>query len=221
MARGETVLLVHGLWMHGVAMHLMRRRLKQCGYDVRSYSYSTVRCDLTENAKRLASHVEALGVQPVHLIGHSMGGLVAICAALRLTSSLRGRIVVCGTPYTDTFAGRQLERYRGGGRLLGKCMAEWLHQAREPLTADAGLDIGVIAGDGGFGMARLIARALPQPHDGVVAVMETHVPHMRDRIVLGVSHTQMLVSREVARQARLYLAKGRFDHSNMSSSSSS
>lgn len=212
MPQAQTLVLVHGLWMHGVAMRLMQRRLKQCGYDVRPYSYSTVRCDLTENAKLLASYIEALGVRPVHLVGHSMGGLVAIQAAQRLEASLRGRIVVCGTPYTDTFAGRQLERYRGGGRLLGKCMGEWLHQPRAPLTADAGLDIGVIAGDGGFGMARLIARALPTPHDGVVTVTETHVPHMRDRIVLAVSHTQMLISREVVRQACLYLANGRFDH---------
>ncbi|MES2563008.1 MAG: alpha/beta hydrolase [Pseudomonadota bacterium] len=221
MAHAKTVVLVHGLWMHGVAMRFMQRRLKECGYDVRRYSYSTVRCDLTENAKRLASHVEALGVRPVHLIGHSMGGLVALCAAQRLAPSLRGRIIVCGTPYTDTFSGRRLEGYRGGGWLLGKCMGEWLHQPRAPLTADAGLDIGVIAGDGGFGMARLIARSLPKPHDGVVAVTETQVPHMRDRIVLDVSHTQMLISQKVAHQACFYLANGRFDHSTMPAPGSS
>lgn len=217
MAQAETVILVHGLWMHGVAMYLMQRRLQQCGYDVRPYSYSTVRCDLTQNATRLASHVEALGVRPVHLVGHSMGGLVAICAAQRVQPSLRGRIVVCGTPYTDTFAGRRLERFRVGGWMLGKCMGEWLHQPRAPLTAEAGLDIGVMAGDGGIGMARLIAPALPKPHDGVVAVSETQVPHTRDRIVLPVSHTQMLISREVARQICFFLAKGRFDHSDIHS----
>lgn len=215
MHTAETVVLVHGLWMHGVAMRLMQRRLQRCGYDVLAYSYATVRCDLTENARQLAGYLDGLGRNAIHLVGHSMGGVVAISAAQRLNPELRGRIVLCGSPYADSLAGRRLERYRGGGRLLGKCMAEWLHQSRPALTADAGLDIGVIAGDGGFGLARLIARALPKPHDGVVAVAETYVPGMRDHIVLPVSHTAMLISGAVAHQACAFLAKGRFDRENL------
>lgn len=218
MPQAETIVLVHGLWMHGLAMRVIQRRLERCGYDVRAYSYSTVRCSLDENAERLARHIEALGCGPVHLVGHSMGGLVALAAARLLPSALRGRIVMCGTPFGDSFSGRRLERFPGGRWLLGKCMAQWLHEARAPLPADAGLDIGVIAGDGGFGMGRLIAPALPRPHDGVIAVIETRVPGMRDHIVLPVSHTAMLVSREVIRQACAYLARGRFDRPGPASS---
>jgi pimeloyl-ACP methyl ester carboxylesterase len=213
MPAAETVVLVHGLWMHGVAMRIMQSRLQRCGYIVQAYSYATVRCDLTENAHRLAAYVEALD-RTVHLVGHSMGGVVAVSAAQRLSPALRGRIVLCGSPYTDCFAGRRLEYYRGGGRLLGKCMAEWLHQSRAPLSADAGLEIGVIAGDGGFGLARVIAPALPKPNDGVVAVAETYVPGMRDHVVLPVSHTAMLVSSAVTQQACAFLANGRFDRGN-------
>ena len=35
----ETVVLVHGLWVHGVAMALMRRRIARFGYRALSYSY--------------------------------------------------------------------------------------------------------------------------------------------------------------------------------------
>lgn len=210
--QAETIVLVHGLWMHGVAMRLVQRRMKRCGYDVRAYSYSTVRCDLTDNAQRLARYVEGLGRDKVHLVGHSMGGLVAYSAARRLPSALRGRVVMCGSPYADSFSGRQLERSLPGRWLLGKCMAQWLREMREAPPADAGLDVGVIAGDGGFGMGRLIAPTLPKPNDGVIAVSETRVPGMRDHIVLPVSHTAMLLSRAVVRQACAYIEHGRFDH---------
>jgi pimeloyl-ACP methyl ester carboxylesterase len=211
MPAAHTVVLVHGLWMHGAAMRIMQSRLQRCGYEVLAYSYATVRCDLTENATRLAAYLEELGRNGVHLIGHSMGGVLAISAAQRLNPAIRGRIVLCGAPYADSFAGRQLEHYWGGGRLLGKCMAEWLRQPRAPLSADAGLEIGVVAGNGGFGLARVIARALPKPNDGVVAVTETYVPGMRDHIVLPVSHTAMLFSRAVVHQACAFLSDGRFD----------
>jgi hypothetical protein len=43
-------------------------------------------------------------------------------------------------------------------------------------------------------------------------VAETDVPGMRDRIVLHVSHSGMLVSRAVARQICAFLRDGAFAH---------
>ncbi|KPK13684.1 MAG: acetyltransferase/hydrolase, partial [Betaproteobacteria bacterium SG8_41] len=35
----ETVVLVHGLWVHGLVMELMRRRVARAGYRAHAYSY--------------------------------------------------------------------------------------------------------------------------------------------------------------------------------------
>lgn len=209
MAPGETVLLVHGLWMHGVAMALMQRRLARGGYAVRPYSYPTVRSTLGENAQRLRSYCDSLACDKLHFVAHSMGGLVALKAAGLLIPDTRGRIVLIGTPFADCYSGHQLQRLPGGRWLLGKCMAQWLLESQP--QAFSGFDIGVIAGDGGFGMGRVIAPGLPKPHDGVIAVDETRVPGMRDHITLSVSHTAMLLSREVIRQVRAFLDHGHFD----------
>jgi hypothetical protein len=91
-------------------------------------------------------------------------------------------------------------------------MAEWLTQTQGHALAD--LDIGVIAGDGGFGMGRVIAPDLPKPHDGVIVVAETRVPGMRDHVTLRVSHTAMLLSREVVQQVCAYLKRGRFERAS-------
>ena len=92
------------------------------------------------------------------------------------------------------------------------------------LTADratslAGCEIGGIAGNGGLGLAQLVAPALPQPHDGVVSVDETRIPGMKDHVVLPVSHTPMMVSREVVHQTCAFLAQGQFDRAPAASAS--
>jgi pimeloyl-ACP methyl ester carboxylesterase len=210
VASPETVLLVHGLWMHGVAMHLMKHRLERHGYVVRAYSYPTVRLTLHENAARLARYCASLPGRKLHFVGHSMGGLVALKAAELLPPSVRGRIVLIGTPFADSYSGRRLECFRGGRLLLGKCMQQWLKEAQRQASGD--LDIGVVAGDGGFGLGRIVAPGLPKPHDGVIAVTETRVPGMKDHVTLPVSHTAMLVSRPVLQQVCAFLLNGRFDH---------
>jgi pimeloyl-ACP methyl ester carboxylesterase len=170
-----------------------------------------VRLSLQDNAQRLLKYCASVCCDRLHFVGHSMGGLVALAAACLIAPEKRGRIVLVGTPFIDSYSGRRLEHLPGGKWLLGRCMAQWLHEAR-PGQHD-GLDVGVIAGTGGFGMGRVIARALPKPNDGVIAVHETRVPGMRDHITLPVSHTAMLVSGAVIEQVRAYLKLGRFNRS--------
>ena len=205
-----TVVLVHGLWLHGVVMLLMKRRIERCGYRVLTYSYPTVRLDLGANAERLARFCEQSTTGKLHLVGHSMGGLVALKAARALPRDQLGRIVTLGTPYKDCYAGRSVQRLPGGRTIIGKCMGQWIADLGRCQAVD--FDLGVIAGSGRVGLGRLFAPRLPKPNDGVVAVEETRIPGMRDHVVLPVSHTLMLVSREVVHQACTYLAQGKFDH---------
>jgi pimeloyl-ACP methyl ester carboxylesterase len=167
-----------------------------------------VRCDLDENGAQLARFCESRLKGAFHLIGHSMGGLVILDALGRLERARIGRVVLIGTPFADSYAGRYLQSLPGGRKLLGRCMSQWLQRTRAAVACEH--DIGVIAGNGGIGMGRIVARGLPKPNDGVVTVDETKVPAMRDHIVLHVSHTQMLFSREVMRQACAYLDRGEF-----------
>jgi pimeloyl-ACP methyl ester carboxylesterase len=134
-------------------MALMQRRLRVQDYAVSTYSYPTVRVNLAENAERLARYCNALDCDKVHLVAHSMGGLVALKAAGLIAPARLGRIVLIGTPFVDCYSGRQFEHLPGGRWLLGKCMAQWLREPR-PQLFDR-FDIGVIAGDGGFGLGPL------------------------------------------------------------------
>ena len=208
MNAAEPVIIVHGLWLHGMFMGWLARRIAQCGFDTHTYSYPSVQLTLSENAERLAQFCAGLNARRVHLVCHSMGGLIAL-KMLETVPALRcGRLVLVGTPYTGSFAAQRLAQFPGGTALLGRSIAEWLHAPR-PVPA-GNTAIGVIAGTCGIGLGRLVAPGLPQPNDGVVTLAETEVPDTVDRIALQVSHSEMLVSREGARQCCAFLREGRF-----------
>ncbi len=204
----EPVIIIHGLWVHGLVMGWLVRRIAQDGFAARSYSYPTMRLTLSENAERFARYCASLAAPRVHIVAHSMGGLVAL-KMLQMNRQWRcGRLVLIGTPYTGSFAAQRLTRLPGGSTLLGRSIAEWL---REPRPVPDGIaETGIIAGTRGYGLGRLIAPDLPPPHDGVVALEETAVPGVTQRIALNVGHTEMLVSRAVARQCCAFLRNGRF-----------
>jgi len=208
-ARAQAVVLVHGLWMHGLLLILLGRRLARHGFSVRRFSYPSMRLTLSENAQRLACYCNAIDAPVVHLVGHSLGGLVALQAAAGGAVSRLGRIVLLGSPFSGSDSALSLRRLPGGRALLGRSLPQWMEG---PHADSEGLEIGVLAGSRALGLGRLANPGLSQPNDGVVRVDETRVPGMRDHIVLAVSHSAMIVSAAVAEQTRFFLQEGRFHH---------
>lgn len=205
----DTVILVHGLWMHGIAMELLRRRLARSGLRALAYSYPSMRLTLAQNVERLTAYCRGLAVSRLHFAAHSLGGLIVLRLFERAHGLAFGRAVLLGTPCAGSHAGRKLARLPGGRAVLGRSLVEWLEPPRALPAVNA--EVGVIAGRLGLGAGRLVAPALPAPNDGVVSVEETRLPGARDHIVLPVSHSGMLVSRAVAHQVCAFLRNGAFD----------
>src|SRR6266511_1351477 len=126
MRQRERVVLVHGLWMYPLVMSLMQHRIARCGYVVECWGYPTVRSTLSESAERFHEYCQKHKGETVHLVGHSMGGLIVLNAASLAPIPCLGRIVVAGTPLTGSFSARRLERWPGGHWMLGECIGEWL-----------------------------------------------------------------------------------------------
>ena len=206
----ETVVLVHGLWVHGITMELMRRRVARCGYRALAYSYPSMRLTLTENAGRLARFCRGIAGPRLHFVGHSLGGLIIVRMLEREPGLPPGRAVLLGSPVAGSLAARRLARVPGGRAALGRSAPEW----RETALPGTGItrEVGVIAGRLPVGMGRIVAPDLPAPSDGVVSVAETRLPAMRDHIVLDINHFGMLISRAVVRQICAFLSDGAFIH---------
>lgn len=206
---GEMVILVHGLWLHGVVFAWYRRRLARRGFPSRAFSYPSVRRGLSENARALADFVAAQNAGRIHLVGHSLGGLVVLAMLAERTDPRLGRVVLLGSPVNGSHCAAGLLRWPGGAAMLGRSLRDWL--AGSPPALPAGVAVGVVAGSRSLGLGRII-RGLPKPNDGVVAVAETRLAAARDSVVLPVAHSQMLISNTCIDQVANFLNTGNFSH---------
>jgi len=205
----DTAILVHGLWMHGLVFVPHQVWLEKRGFAVRRFSYPSWSESLEKNAERLARFVAATPGANIHLVCHSLGGLVAMAMLEKGQDPRIRRVVLMGSPYAGCHCGHYMAGRRGLSPLLGRSIKDWLALPR-PAKAKS-VEIGVIAGTRRFGLGMVIP-GLPPPNDGVVSVEETRVPEARDRIILPVSHSGMLISPVCGEQVANFLGTGRFIH---------
>jgi pimeloyl-ACP methyl ester carboxylesterase len=204
---GDAVLLLHGLWTNRAVMTFVGRRLSARGFRAVAIGYLSAMRDFDHNAAHVAQAIAGIDARRVHVVAHSMGGVVALRALGERPDPRVRRLVLLGSPIAGCEGGRQLARSRWGARLLGKTRPLWLAMPR--LEIPAGVEAGAIAGTRRFGLGRLVLR-LPSPNDGVVTVDETRHPRLADHLVMPVAHSLMLVSPAVARQVAAFLETGRF-----------
>lgn len=198
----ERVLLLHGIWMRGFMMARIAQRLAGQGYAVDVVDYPSLSKGADACADELRARIDADASEVVHVVGHSLGGLVALLATQ--DSPRAGRTVCLGSPLTGSSAARTLSSFapwmmgRSRERLL-KGLGDW----RGPR------DVGVIAGRVPIGMALLLG-GLPGDNDGTVVVEETRLLGIRDHAVIAATHTGLPFSDEAIAMTTRFLQHGRF-----------
>lgn len=204
----DAVVVVHGLWMPGWETLLLRRRLEAAGYSTYQFVYPTVGCGLDENAARLAEFAARLPGRRVHFVGHSLGGVLILKLFEHGPLPRAGRIVCLGSPLTGTHAGRVLDSFALGRRVVGRCIRDLLECGGCSPWSGA-CELGIIAGDVPLGFGRLLG-GLEKPHDGTVSVSETRLAGATDHVVVHCTHMSMLWSPAVVEQVRRFLRDGSF-----------
>lgn len=207
-AARETVVLVHGLYVHGLWMQLLEYWLEQSGYHTVNYSYPSITRSPEENAVDLHAVLSQVDTSVVHFLAHSMGGLVVRHLFHHHPQQRPGRVVTMGTPHQGSYAARMMHD-SGLGFCVGRGLEGGLLGDAPAWTAPNLL--GSIAGTLNIGLG-LLFPGMPAPADGMIAVVETQLPGMTDHICLPVSHMQMLVDPAAVVQACAFFATGRFRH---------
>ena len=193
--------------MNGWVMSYLAFALRGEGFAAQALTYRTMRDTLEDHLGRLARRIAELAAPRVHLVGHSLGGVIVLRYLQRRPDKRIRRAVLLGTPVSGCRAAMDLAQSTCGKFLLGKSLGIW----REPVNAsfDPRFEIGVIAGTRAFGIGSMVTR-LPKPNDGVVCLDETRLPRVRDYLALPLGHTVLLVSRRVARETAAFLKTGAF-----------
>ena len=206
-----SIVFIHGLWLTGVESTLLRRRLaSELNCETHAFRYPSVTASMDEVLARLNEFLMGLASDALHLVGHSLGGIVVLRFLEQHRSIPPGRAVLLGAPLGGSRAAQGLARWPTGAAILGRNIeAEVLHPPAR--RWDGRRDLGIVAGDLSLGLGRFF-NDLGGPNDGTVSVDETRLHGATDQIVLPISHTGMLFSAEVAQQTAKFLASGRFQH---------
>ena len=212
MPYGDGVILLHGLGRSSLSMEPMARALRRDGFSVLNLDHPARRLGISA----LADHVEAAsarwrasGTGALHLVGHSLGGLVARAWIVRHRPERLGRVVLLGSPSGGSEIADRLVDFAPYRRLFGPAGAELTtdHAARDALLGAVDYPLGVIAGT--RSLDPLGWALLPKPNDGKVTVARTRVPGAA-HLTLPVTHTFMMRAPSVIAATARFLRDGRF-----------
>lgn len=200
----DEVILVHGVWMFGMELRLLGKRLREQGFRVSYFHYMSIFGSPEEAATRLAERLNRSDSR-VHIVAHSLGGVISLKALALREHALSGRMVFIGTPAQGAGAARRLQKLNVGW-LLGKSLDVLVEPALLPGLLP---ETATIAGDRRFGIGQVFG-GMETPHDGTVAVAETRLPGASDHCVVHGNHFGMLFMKEVAQRVAEFLRNGRF-----------
>lgn len=199
---GVTVVLVHGLLRTPRSLGLLARALDRDGFTTRRFGYSSARGSIAEHARRLAAELAEIAATPgcreLHLVGHSLGNLIARAALAAGAPAQLRRIVMLVPPNRGSPVARWLAPWLGGLvpvlRELSDAKASAVH--RLPELPD--VRIGVIA-------ARF---------DHLVPEGSTHLRGESDHVRVAATHSSVLWSPRVQKLVVAFLRNGRFPKSS-------
>lgn len=211
----DRVVLLHGIARTAASLRPMQRALRSAGFHTLNLGYAARRKPLEMLAEDVARAVRGFveGTRaPVHLVTHSMGGLVARALITRHRPAALGRVVMLGPPnggseLADFWSGSSAYRLVFGpaGAQLTTGAAARLRPALGPVD----YPLGIIAGDRSINLLSSWL-VLPGPDDGRVTVVRTAVAGMAEHLTLHATHPFMMRNPAVIRQTIHFLRHGRF-----------
>ncbi len=204
----EPVVLVHGLWMNGLELRWLGLKLARCGFASRYFHYRSLKQSPATSARQLAGFIGGLKSERLHLVAHSLGGILLLHLFDQFPELPPGRVVLLGCPVLGSGVARVAAEKPWLRPLLGRNLEQglmgdaprWRHRR----------ELGVIAGTRGVGIGRIIG-GLTAAGDGTVSLEETRLPGAADFCSLKVNHMGMVLSSKVARETCNFLHHGRFE----------
>ncbi len=233
------VIVLHGMHQASENMSTLVRSLKKLNkyavlsidYPVKSLGlYGLVRSAL----KEIKMHIEYINngrdekdqIHTVHLVGYSLGGIVALNIMTDQSSKLAAhgikidKLVQIGTPNCGTKVANMMHALSPelAKEIAGPMVSELRQEYRTAICKNMNVShytVGSIAGNSDIGYhAQELAYmfSLPTATDGRVPVSSTRIRGMKDHIVLPYNHCQLKNSQIVSMQVACFLDKGKFCH---------
>lgn len=200
-------MFIHGLFMNGWDLSLLRHRVTDAGFATYQFSYHSTSQAIEATVQEIHDFVSSINADEIHYVCHSLGGLVVRHFFHAFQDLPPGRVVTLGTPHQGSGVARFFNQHRIGMMLLGESINAGLLGNAPPW--DGQRELGSIAGISSFGMG-MIFQDMHEPNDGTVTVSETRLENATAHLELPVTHTGLVVSAIVAEEVIHFLKHGYF-----------
>lgn len=196
----DAIVLVHGLGSHTLFTAFLARQLQATNRRVINWGYRSLLRSICAHGEELAALLQQLDsdgeIRAVHLVTHSMGGIVARTALAERVPRKMRRMVMLAPPNRGsraaTFFGPLFQKICKPISELADLPDSYVCTLPEP----RGLEIGIIAAN----------------YDALVQQASTRLSIEHDHLVVPTWHTGLLFRQDVAHQVQHFLEQGRFDH---------
>ena len=204
----EMVVLIHGLGRTRVSMMPVAFRLQQSGFETALVGYWSMTQTLGQSTASVARQVERKTAHwkgSVHLVGHSLGGVIALRLKREYPDLNIKRVVQLGSPNLGSPAAETLKDSSLANWFFGPVLAELaedltLSEQRDP-------DVAAIAGvSSPAGLAKVLG--VPGPNDGLVTANSAWGREASVRLAAQTMHTGLPLSRSVAEATVDFLKTG-------------
>lgn len=191
------IIILHGLYMHGLVMQPLSQKLRKLGYETQVLSYNTVAIDESSLFDSIDHSLNPLTANV--LVGHSLGGLMIkrYLANRQPSTSLISHVVAIGSPLKGASIVGRIQDL-GLGAILGNSPRHGLN--RHDDAWDFPQKLGSIAGTMPIGARPLLIRNDNTMSDGTVTVEETRLDGMQDHIEVKQTHTSLIYNTFVPQQ---------------------
>ena len=190
----QAVVLVHGLWMGRWSFASIAKSLRKEGYKVYRFGYKTTTRPFDFNIQKLTAFVNSRKENTVHLVVHSLGGILAMRSLPMIRKE--GKLIMLGSPVNGATVARAMGKKRWTAWMLKHATEPLENGVVNPTTFRESM---MIAGtSNSAGIARLVTK-LPEPNDGTVALIDTQADWININTTEKTNHFRMLFHPQISK----------------------
>ncbi|NVJ50822.1 MAG: alpha/beta hydrolase [Gammaproteobacteria bacterium] len=208
----QCVVLLHGMGRTHRSMNFLQKRLQQVGFVTVNKSYASLNHPISELAEQAIPSIvaECPAKMPVSFVTHSLGGLIVRDYLAQHPNISVAKIVMLGPPNQGSEVAQKIGRWLPQKLPLFQRFLQISKSSSAYVRQLAPIQhrVGVIAGT--RSLNPIFSSWLPGLDDGKVAVSDTCLTDMSDRILVEANHTSLLFNAEVIAETLYFLQYDEF-----------